>query len=233
MNLEAPVFFADAPASEGQGDVGFPAANELLQGFAIFIHFLLKAEVDFLCGAAINSRSRSRLNYRAGVYNRKFVTRLGVISLRVPHVRYLYPRISLVKRAKRLEASLLDALGEIYREGASHERVAALIGSLWTLELPAALLASLTGGLAPMLEAWRRGVPSHSLARGWGAEFQTPRRPADGAQGAEPAGAGVAQAAKPAPIGRRCSERVRPAKSRPYPAPAARTQTPEHGWAVY
>jgi len=145
--LRAPVF-----------DSSPPAPSILLDGFSRLLHFLTEAEVDFLCVAPHHSRApfpAERLNYRGGYRMNKIRTPVGSFPVRVPLLRYLHPRVSIIKRAKRLAPLTLDSLSHVYTDGVNSANVSALIKSLWTIELSDALLAKLTAQLTTILEKWR------------------------------------------------------------------------------
>ena len=133
-----------------------PASDEaLLDGLERLLDFLFEEEADHLCGAPLHMRSHRRVNYRIGYYARKFHTRLGTLSLRIPHLLHFHPRVPIVKRAARLNGSILDALVNIRASGADSENAGALIKMLWTVELSDELFAVLTGKLVVALNKWR------------------------------------------------------------------------------
>ena len=147
----------------------------LLEGFRLLLQFLVEQEADYLYGARLHARSPQRTNYRLGYYRRKQRTPIGRFPLRVPHLLYFVPRVPIAKRATRLAPEILESLARIYAlrapaprppatplprgEGAGvrvlEEHAAALIKTLWTLELPDTLLAALAEKLTPILEQWR------------------------------------------------------------------------------
>jgi len=132
-------------------------ADTLLDGLGRLLHFLFEQEANHLCGAPLHMRSHKRINYRIGYYRRKFRTHLGTIPIRIPHLLYFHHRVPIVKRARRLNAEILDSLAGIHAAGVTQENAALLIKSLWTIELPDELLAKLTEKLVPVLESWRGG----------------------------------------------------------------------------
>jgi len=151
--------------------VGPPAPDSyssiLLDGFSRLLHFLLEAEVDYLCGVRIGTAPPFRLNYRTSYHKRKLITPAGSFPVRVPNVKFLHPRVSIVKRAKRLAPLILDALSRILADGVGPADAATLIKLLWTLALPGELLASLAAQLTPVLKRWRdSSIASQSLYRG-------------------------------------------------------------------
>ncbi|MGP4058363.1 transposase, partial [Mycobacterium sp. 4D054] len=51
---------------------------------ATFIHTLMGAEADALCGASYGERSTERTNSRNGYRHRQFDTRAGTLNLAIP-----------------------------------------------------------------------------------------------------------------------------------------------------
>ncbi|SLF07800.1 transposase, mutator type [Mycobacteroides abscessus subsp. abscessus] len=54
---------------------------------ATFIHTLMGAEADALCGAGYGERSAQRTNSRNGYRHREFDTRAGTLDLAIPKLR--------------------------------------------------------------------------------------------------------------------------------------------------
>jgi putative transposase len=52
-----------------------------------FIHTLMGAEADALCGAGYGQRSSERTNQRNGYRQRQFDTRAGTLDLAIPKLR--------------------------------------------------------------------------------------------------------------------------------------------------
>src|SRR5215207_11431218 len=58
---------------------------------ATFIHTLMGAEADALCGAGYGQRSTGRTNQRNGYRHREFDTRTGTLDLAIPQLRHGSP----------------------------------------------------------------------------------------------------------------------------------------------
>src|ERR1700751_5122888 len=71
---------------------------------ATFIHTLMGAEADVVCGAAYGQRSTERTNPRNGYRHRQFDTRTGTLNLAIPKLRHgsFFPDW-LLERRKRTE----------------------------------------------------------------------------------------------------------------------------------
>ena len=141
----------------------FPDPSILLNGFSLFIHFLLVAESDYHCNAPLHAHTRARRNYRLGCHARTLRTPLGTIPILVPNLRFppQYPFVPIVKRAKRVSLLILDSLSRILTAGVNPDDASMLIKTLWTMELSDNLLASLTADLIPILEQWRARFEGH------------------------------------------------------------------------
>jgi putative transposase len=69
-----------------------------------FIHTLMGAEADVLCGAGYGQRSTDRVNQRNGYRHREFDTRTGTLDLAIPKLRQgSYFPDWLLERRKRAE----------------------------------------------------------------------------------------------------------------------------------
>jgi putative transposase len=84
---------------------------------------LLEADADELCGAERYARSPERLDTRAGHYDRKLQTKAGERTLNVPRLRSLPFETQIVRRYRRRESSVEEALVEMYLAGVSVRRV--------------------------------------------------------------------------------------------------------------
>ena len=72
-----------------------------------FIHALLGADADAVCGAEYGQRSSERVNQRNGYRQRQFDTRAGSLDLSIPKLRQgSYFPDWLLERRKRAERAL-------------------------------------------------------------------------------------------------------------------------------
>lgn len=131
---------------------------------------LLDEEATLLCGARRHMRSPNRCNRRAGYYDRSLLTRFGKARVRVPHLMYIHPRISMLKRYRRVEEIVMDALSDSRRNGASDETSRLLVKTLWTVDLSGEFLDELARKVSALLDGCLRapddltehaGVPIH------------------------------------------------------------------------
>ncbi|WP_348629734.1 transposase [Mesorhizobium sp. M7A.F.Ce.TU.012.03.2.1] len=73
-------------------------------------------------GAEKGERTTERVGYRSGCYERKLVTRVGVLELRVPQDRAGRFSAELFERYQRSENALVSALVEMYVQGEGDHR---------------------------------------------------------------------------------------------------------------
>ena len=84
------------------------ASPDLLRELlTMFIHALMGAEADALCGADYGQRSDERVNVRNGYRHRDFDTRVGTLDVAIPKLRSgSYFPDWLLQRRKRAERAL-------------------------------------------------------------------------------------------------------------------------------
>ena len=87
------------------------------------LNALLEAEADQLCNAARYERTEARRDTRAGSYERKLQTKAGEVNLKVPKLRQQTFETAIIERYRRREASVEEALIEMYLAGVSVRRV--------------------------------------------------------------------------------------------------------------
>jgi putative transposase len=88
---------------------------------ATFIHTLMGAEADALCGAGYGERSSDRTNHRNGYRHRQFDTRTGSLDLAIPKLRHgSYFPDWLLERRKRAERALTTVVATCYLLGVPH-----------------------------------------------------------------------------------------------------------------
>ena len=71
---------------------------------------LLEAEADELCGAKRYERNAERVDTRAGHYQRKFLTKAGEVTVKMPRLRNLPFETEIIERYRRREASVEESL---------------------------------------------------------------------------------------------------------------------------
>ncbi len=92
---------------------------------------MFDVEADQLCNAARHERSEVRKDTRAGYYERGLHTKAGEVKLRVPKLRQQKFETAIMERYRRREASVEEALMEMYLAGVSVRRVEDITEALW------------------------------------------------------------------------------------------------------
>ena len=85
---------------------------------------------------------RSRLDTRAGHYERKLQTKAGEVKLQMPRLRELPFETQIIERYRRREISVEEALVEMYLAGVSVRRVEDITEALWGTRMSPARSAS-------------------------------------------------------------------------------------------
>ncbi len=109
---------------EHVGEIVLKAVEDALNG-------LLDAEASRLCKAGRYEHSDAPVDTRAGCYQRQLHTCAGEVSLKVPKLWKLPFEKAIIERYKRREASVEDALVEMYLAGVSVRRVEDITEALW------------------------------------------------------------------------------------------------------
>ena len=98
---------------------------------ATFIHTLMGAEADALCGAGYGQRSAERTNQHNGYRHRQFDTRTGTLDLAIPRLRHgSYFPDWLLERRKRAERALTTVVATWYLLGVSTRRMDKFVETL-------------------------------------------------------------------------------------------------------
>ena len=108
------------------------ASPDLLRELlTMFIHTLMGAEADALCGAGYGQRSDERTNSRNGYRHRDFDTRVGTLDVAIPKLRSgSYFPDWLLERRKRAEKALTSVVATCYLLGVSTRRMDRLVDTL-------------------------------------------------------------------------------------------------------
>jgi putative transposase len=101
------------------------------------LNALLEAEADRLCNAERYERTEARRDTRAGSYERKLHTS------------------AIIERYRRREASVEEALMEMYLAGVSVRRVEDITEALWGTRVSPGTVSNLNKKIYEKIEAWR------------------------------------------------------------------------------
>ena len=123
---------------------------------ATFIHTLMGAEADALCGAGYGERSAQRTNSRNGYRHREFDTRAGTLDLAIPKLRQgSYFPDWLLERRKRAERALTTVVATCYLLGVSTRRMDKLVETLGITSLSKSQVSVMAKELDTAVEAFR------------------------------------------------------------------------------
>jgi transposase-like protein len=133
-------------------DGGFEALPELIR---ILINEAMKLEREEHLGVSAYERSPERQGYANGYKPKTVKTRLGEIAFAVPQVREgnFYPEA--LEKGLRSERALTLALAEMYVQGVSTRRVAAITAQLCGTAVTSSQVSRAAKALDKVLEAWR------------------------------------------------------------------------------
>lgn len=131
---------------------GFEALPESLR---LLLNAAMKVEREKFLGAAAYERSEQRRGYANGFKQKTVQTRIGPLEVDVPQTRDggFYP--SSLERGLRSERALKVALAEMYVQGVSTRKVAAITEELCGFEVSSAQVSRVAKELDAVLEAWR------------------------------------------------------------------------------
>ncbi|OBJ71460.1 IS256 family transposase [Mycobacterium sp. 1274756.6] len=123
---------------------------------ATFIHTLMGAEADALCGAGYGQRTAERINQRNGYRHRRFDTRAGSLDLAIPKLRQgSYFPDWLLERRKRAERALTTVVATCYLLGVSTRRMDRLVDTLGIAGLSKSQVSVMAKELDTTVEAFR------------------------------------------------------------------------------
>src|SRR5690348_15004098 len=123
---------------------------------ATFIHTLMGAEADAVCGASYGQRSGERTNQRNGYRHRQFDTRTGTLDLAIPKLRHgAYFPDWLLERRRRAERALTTVVATCYLLGVSTRRMEKLVESLGITRLSKSQVSEMAKDLDEQVAAFR------------------------------------------------------------------------------
>src|SRR5215208_8217402 len=121
-----------------------------------FIHTLLSAEADAVCGAAYGSVSPERTNRRNRYRHRDFDTRAGTLDVAIPKLREgSYFPDWLLERRRRAERALTTVVATCYLLGVSTRRMEKLVETLGITRLSKSQVSVMAKELDAHVEDFR------------------------------------------------------------------------------
>jgi transposase-like protein len=127
----------------------------MAQAVGVLLNEAMKLERAHSLGAAPYQRTEQRRGYANGFKPKTLHTRLGAIDVQVPQARGIgfYP--SALEEGVRSERALKLAVAEMYVQGVSTRKVAAITEKLCGLEVTSAQVSRAAEALDEELEEWR------------------------------------------------------------------------------
>ena len=112
----------------------------------------LEVEMEECVQAGRYERNEERAGYRSGYYRRKLVRRVGTRVLRVPQDRAGHFSTQVFQQYQRSEKALVSALAQMYLQGVSTRKVAAITQELCGHDVSASSISAITAQLDEQLE---------------------------------------------------------------------------------
>jgi len=131
---------------------GFDALPDLIR---IMINAAMRIERQKHLGASPYERTPQRQGYANGYKPKTMATRVGKITFDIPQVREsdFYP--SSLEKGIRSERALKLALAEMYVQGVSTRKVAAITEQMCGFQVSSSQVSKATAELDEQLQAWR------------------------------------------------------------------------------
>ena len=127
----------------------------MAQAFETLFNEAMKLERSAVLGAAPYERTDSRRGYANGFKPKTVTTRIGKLHFQVPQVRGVEFYPSALERGVRSERALKLALAEMYVQGVSTRKVAAITHDLCGCEISSMQVSRAAELLDAELEVWR------------------------------------------------------------------------------
>ena len=147
----------------GDSTLSLPLLEQLSAGgldalpalFQVLLNAAMQIERQKHLGAAPHERTEERTGHANGYKDKTLNTRLGQITVAVPQVREggFYPQS--LERGTRSERALKLALAEMYVQGVSTRKVAAITEQLCGFAVSSTQVSQAAKELDATLEAWR------------------------------------------------------------------------------
>lgn len=143
---------------------------------------LLEQEAQALTNAGKYERTEGRQGYRAGHYERDYLTSSGEVKLKMPKLKGVAFETAIIERYRRRESSVEEALIEMYLAGVSVRRVEDITEALWGTKVSPGTISEMNKKVYVHIDAWRSrklqgGYPyvyldGIYLKRNWGGEYE-------------------------------------------------------------
>jgi transposase-like protein len=127
----------------------------LAQAVTVLLNEVMKIERAHALGAAPYQRSDERRGHANGYKPRTLHTRLGALTVEVPQARGVEFYPAALEKGVRSERALKLAVAEMYVQGVSTRKVAAIAEKLCGLEVTSAQVSRAAARLDEELQKWR------------------------------------------------------------------------------
>src|SRR5437764_12387370 len=127
----------------------------LAQAVTVLLDEVMKIERSHALGAAPYQRTEGRTGYANGFKPRTIHTRIGPLTVEVPQARGVEFYPSALEKGIRSERALKLAVAEMYVQGVSTRKVAAITEKLCGLEVTSGQVSRAAAALDDELEKWR------------------------------------------------------------------------------
>ena len=131
-------------------------SERIRQGMEDLLNGLLQEEVEQFVGAGRYERTGNRRGYRSGSYERQYTTRVGEVNIKMPQTKLIPFSSEVIERYRRREASVEEALIEMYLAGVSTRRVQDITEALFDSAVKPGTVSRLNQQVYEKLEAWRQ-----------------------------------------------------------------------------
>jgi transposase-like protein len=127
----------------------------MAQAIGVLLNEVMKLERTHALGTAPYQRSEQRTGHANGFKPKTLHTRMGPIAVRVPQTRGVEFYPSALEKGVRSERALKLAVAEMYVQGVSTRKVAAITEKLCGLEVTSGQVSRAAEALDEELEKWR------------------------------------------------------------------------------
>src|SRR5947209_14847560 len=127
----------------------------LAQAVTVLLDEVMKIERSHALGAAPYQRAGGRTGHANGFKPKTLRTRLGALTVAVPQTRGVEFYPSALEKGVRSERALKLAVAEMYVQGVSTRKVAAITEQLCGLEVTSGQVSRVAAVLDDELQKWR------------------------------------------------------------------------------
>jgi putative transposase len=127
----------------------------MAQAVVVLLNEVMKLERTQVLGAGPYQRAEGRTGYANGFKSKTLHTRLGTLTVEIPQTRGVEFYPSALEKGVRSERALKLAVAEMYVQGVSTRKVAAITETLCGLEVTSSQVSRAAAALDGELDKWR------------------------------------------------------------------------------